>query len=170
MTNFLFPFSSSFLYNVRTSMVLLPRLHLFIKRGTLTLRQKKKKRKRKNAHRKKKKRKKNTISEKNWPLMLRRSSCQSACQQAEGVFSRGLKRESASYVTIGRHLEMVLEFGSLPGTKLPCTTSLYAHHPSWILGRCGCAVRRHKKKYMSQEHDLNIAFWFLFLGFYQPSF
>lgn len=121
------PLSSSFLYNLLTSMVLLPRLHLFIKRGTLTLRQKKKT---KNRTQFKRKGKKKTISEKNWPLMLRRSSCQSACQKAEGVFSRGLKRESACYVTIGRHLEMVLEFGSLPGTKLPCTTSLYAHHPS----------------------------------------
>lgn len=75
--------------------------------------------------------------------MLRRSNCQSAC-------------EKGSHVTppptspVGRHLEMVLVFGSLPGTKLPCTTSLYAHHPSWILGRCGCAVRRHKKKHQSR--------------------
>lgn len=109
----------------------------------------------------KRKGKKKTISEKNWPLMLRRSSYQSACQKAERVFSRGLKRESASYVTIGRHLEMVLEVGSLPGTKLPCTTSLYAHHPSWILGRCGCAVRRHKKKYQSRiwsQHSFFLPF------------
>lgn len=28
----------------------------------------------------------------------------------------------------------------LPGTKFPCTTSLYAHHPSWIFGGLGCAV------------------------------
>ena len=34
-----------------------------------------------------------------------------------------------------------LQFGGLPGTKLPCTTSLYAHHPSWIFGGPGCAVR-----------------------------
>lgn len=32
-------------------------------------------------------------------------------------------------------------FWGLPGTKLPCTTSLYAHHPSWIFGGFGCAVR-----------------------------
>jgi len=34
------------------------------------------------------------------------------------------------------------ESEGLPGTKLPCTISLYAHHPSWIFGRFGCAVRR----------------------------
>lgn len=34
----------------------------------------------------------------------------------------------------------------LPGTKLPCTTSLYAHHPSWIFGGFGCAVGWKKRR------------------------
>lgn len=45
-----------------------------------------------------------------------------------------------------------VQFWGLPGTKLPCTTSLYAHHPSWIFGGFGCAVRQ-REETQEQGHQ-----------------
>ena len=46
-----------------------------------------------------------------------------------------------------------IQFWGLPGTKLPWTTSLYAHHPSWIFGGFGCAVRLEEET-EEQAHQL----------------